>query len=105
MMGGTIMKTRKTYTAEFKRDAVQLATSSDNISGTARDLGIGLSALRKWKKAAQEGGAQAFPEHGCQGLTSEQQEIKRLRQENEILRQEREILKKAAAFFARETIR
>lgn len=99
------MTTRKTYSAEFKRDAVQLAHTTDNLSGTARDLGIGLSALRKWKNAAQEDGDQAFPGQGRQHLTADQQEIKRLRQENEILRQEREILKKAAAFFAKETSR
>jgi len=96
---------RKTYTAEFKRDAVQLAQSTENIAGTARDLGIGLSALRKWIKADQHNGNLAFPGQGRQLLTPEQEELKRLRKENEILRQEREILKKAAAFFARETTR
>ena len=92
MMGGTTITTRKTYTGEFKRDAVQLAHATNNLSGTARDLGIGSSALRKWKNAAQEDGDQAFPGQGRQHLTADQQEIKRLRQENEILRQEREIL-------------
>jgi transposase len=32
-------------------------------------------------------------------------ELARLRKENEILRQERDLLKKAAAFFARETMK
>ncbi|AFZ67231.1 transposase (plasmid) [Deinococcus peraridilitoris DSM 19664] len=90
------MTNRKVYTAEFKRDAVNLAESTGNVAGTARDLGISDSVLRKWIKAAQQG-MQAFPGQGRQHLTPEQQEIKRLRQENEILRQEREILKKAAA--------
>ena len=99
------MANRRTYTAEFKRDAVRLAQSTENITSAARDLGIGLSALRKWIKAAQDAGEQAFPGQGRPALTAEQQELKRLRRENEILRQEREILKKAAAFFARETTR
>lgn len=99
------MTNRRTYTAEFKRDAVRLAQSTENITSAARDLGIGLSALRKWIKAAQDAGGQAFPGQGHQALTTEQQELKRLRKENEILRQEREILKKAAAFFAKETTR
>lgn len=99
------MTKRKTYTAEFKRDAVGLAHSSENIAGTARDLDVGLSALRKWIKAEQHNAQQAFPGQGCQALTVDQEELKRLRKENEILRQEREILKKAAAFFARETTR
>jgi transposase len=82
------MTQRKTYTAEFKRDAVQLAQSTENIAGTARDLGIGLSALRKWIKADQHNGELAFPGQGRQLLTPEQEELKRLRKENEILRQE-----------------
>ena len=99
------MTNRRTYTAEFKRDAVILAQSTENITSAARDLGIGLSAMRKWIKAAQDAGEQAFPGQGRPALTTEQQELKRLQKENEILRQEREILKKAAAFFARETTR
>ena len=84
---------------------MRLAQSTENITSAARDLGIGLSALRKWIKASQDASEQAFPGQGRQALTTEQQELKRLRKENEILRQEREILKKAAAFFARETTR
>ena len=99
------MTNRRTHSAEFKRDAVQLARTSGNLSGTARDLGINVSLLRKWMNAEQEKGERAFPGQGKQSLTLEQQEIQRLRKENEILRQEREILKKAAAFIAKETTR
>ncbi len=95
------MTKRKVYAVEFKQDAVQLARSSGNISQTARDLDVGVSLLRKWITADRQAGEQAFPGHGKQHLTSEQQEITRLRKENEILRQEREILKKAAAFLSR----
>ncbi len=91
------MTNRRTYTAEFKRDAVRLAQSTEHITSAARDLGIGRSALRKWIKATQDAGEQAFPGQGDQASTTAQQELKRLRKENEILRQEREILKKAAA--------
>jgi len=97
------MTNRKTYTTQFKQDAVRLAESTGNVSGTARNLGISDSVLRKWIKAAQQQGVRAFPGHGRQFLTPEQEEIKRLRAENEILRQEREIRKKAAAFFAKES--
>ncbi|GMA15373.1 transposase [Deinococcus metallilatus] len=80
---------------------MQLARTSGNLSGTARDLGINVSLLRKWMNAEQEKGEAAFPGQGKQILTPEQQEIQRLRKENETLRQEREILKKAAAFLPR----
>lgn len=99
------MTNRRVHTAEFKRDAIQLARTSGNLSGAARDLGINVSLLGKWMNAEQEKGEGAFPGQGKQSLTPEQQEIQRLRKENEILRQEREILKKAAAFFAKETTR
>ncbi len=88
------MTNRRTYTTELRRDAVRLAQSTENIASTARDLGTLLSALRKWIKAAQDAGEQAFPSQGRPALSAEQQELKRLRKENEILRQEREILKK-----------
>ena len=112
------MTTRRIHSAEFKRDAVQLARTSGNLFGTARDLGISVSLLRKWWNAQQTHGESAFPGQGRQALSPEQQEIQRLRKENEILRQEREILKKATAclgqnstrmglarFFAKETTR
>ncbi|WP_162485369.1 IS3-like element ISDds1 family transposase [Deinococcus deserti] len=91
------MTDRRIHTAEFKRDAVQLARTSGNLSGTARDLGINSSLLRKWMNAEQEKGELAFPGQGKQLLTPEQQEIQRLRKENEILRQEREIPKKGGS--------
>ncbi|MBB5234683.1 transposase [Deinococcus budaensis] len=84
---------------------MQLARTGGKLSGTARDLGINVSLLRKWMNAEQEKGEAACPGQGKPVLTPEQQEIQRLRKENEISRQEREILNKAAAFFAKETTR
>lgn len=99
------MTTRKTYTAEFKRQAIQLAEREDvGPSRAARDLGISLSALSRWRKQAKKQGSLAFPGQGRTALTPEEQELQKLRKENEILRQEREIPKKAAAFFAKENL-
>lgn len=42
------MTNRRSHTAEFKRDAVQLALISSNFLDTARDLGINISLL--WKQ-------------------------------------------------------
>ena len=52
------MINRRTYTAEFKRDAVRLAQSTENITSAARDLGTLLSALRRWTAGV---GLQAEP--------------------------------------------
>ena len=92
------MTTRKTYTAEFKRQAIELAAREDvGPIRAARDLGISTSVLYRWRLQAQKAGQAAFPGQGRTTLTPQEQEIQRLRKENEILRQEREILKKAAA--------
>lgn len=52
------MTTRKTYTAEFKRQAIELADREDiGPSRVARDLGISLSALSRWRKQAAKQGS------------------------------------------------
>jgi transposase len=94
------MKKRKTYTAEFKREAVRLAESSGKSQAQIeRDLGIGAGGISRWKKALEEAGEEAFPGRGKRAST-EQERIRRLERENEILRQERDILKKAVAIFS-----
>lgn len=92
---------RRTYTSEFKVEAVKLVTEKGcSIAEAARSLDIGETLLRSWKVAFQAEGEQAFPGNGR--LPAVEEELRRLRAENQRLRQERDILKKAAAFFARE---
>ncbi len=87
---------RKTYTQEFKQEAVKLITEQGyQIAETARNLGINVSMLRRWKNEIE--GVESDPSDA-----SLQAELKRLRKENKRLKMEREILKKAAAFFANE---
>ena len=96
------MKTRKTYTKEFKEDAVRLVTEQGyNRSEAARNLGIDRGMLGRWIKELEDDGSEAFRGHGK--LTTDQEELRRLREENRRLKLEREILKKAAAFFAKES--
>ena len=93
---------RKYYSKQFKIDAVKLVTEQGyKASEAARNLGIHHSSLRHWKKQLETDGNQAFPGKGH--MTSEKEELYRLRKENKRLRMEREILKKAAAFFANES--
>jgi transposase len=90
---------RRSFSKEFKRDAVALVRSSGkSIPEVARDLDLTESALREWVRQAD------VDEGRRDGLTtSEREELARLRKENRVLREERDILKRAAAFFARET--
>jgi len=50
------MASKKTYTKEFKEEAVRLAQQNSNTSETARNLGLQLSVLRRWKKELEDQG-------------------------------------------------
>jgi transposase len=90
---------RKTYTREFKLQAVRMLTDQGlSVAETARRLGVTEGCLRTWKKAAEEHGASAFPGHG--NPTPAEDELRRLRAEVTRLKAERDLLKKAAAYFA-----
>ena len=92
---------RRTYTAEFKTQAVQLVTEQGySVAEAARSLGISENLIRNWRQALAAEGDQAFPGQGK--LPAVEDELRRLRAENKRLLAERDILKKAAAFFARE---
>jgi transposase len=95
-------KSRRTFTPEFKVQAVKLVTEQGkSIAEVARDLDLGESMLRSWKQAFATTGAQAFPRHGNPPALEE--ELRRLRAENKRLLMERDIVKKATAFFAKES--
>ena len=95
-------KTRRTFTAEFKAEAVKLVTEQGrSFVEAAHDLGIGESTLRNWRQAIADGGGQAFPGRGNPPALEE--ELRRLRADVKRLTMERDILKKATAFFARES--
>jgi transposase len=90
---------RKTYTAEFKLNAVRLVTDQKlSVAEAARRLGVGENLLRLWKKAFLDQGTNAFPGHGR--LSPADEELHRLRAEVVRLKAERDLLKKAAAYFA-----
>ena len=96
-------KTRRTYTREFKVEAVKLVTEQGySVAEAARPLGVHQTLLRPWKQALRDHGDQAFPGQGTPPAVEE--ELRRLRAENKRLLAERDILKKAAAFFAREAL-
>jgi transposase len=93
-------KARRTYSREFKIEAVRLAETSDkSIKQIEQDLGIGEGCIRQWKRKLAAEGDNAFPGHG--NLPPDEEEIRQLRRELEIVRQERDILKKAIAIFSR----
>ena len=94
---------RRSYTREFKVEAVKLVTEKGySVAEAARSLDIGETLLRSWKQAFDQEGARAFPGHGH--LTAIEEDLRRLKAENKRLQMECDILKKATAFFAREAL-
>ncbi len=87
----------KTYTKEFKEEAVNLVNEQGySVAEAAKSLGIRTSLLYRWKQQIED------QQQGKTLTEDERVELKRLRKENKLLRMEKEILKKASAFFAKE---
>lgn len=86
---------QKTYTEEFKREAVRLATERGNIAQTARDLGVSDTSILYWKKQLQEAPERPFPGQG----NPRDVELAQLQRENVRLKEENDILKKAVGIF------
>lgn len=94
---------RRKFSQEFKTEAVKLVTERGvTVTQAARDLDVHESVLGRWIKTYAADPQHAFPGHGQ--LRPDQLEIDRLRKEVAKLRAERDILKKAAAFFAKESM-
>jgi transposase len=93
-------KKRRSFTAEFKAEAVRLCKVGDRTIGqVARDLELTDTALREWVKRVDVDAGKGPP--GAL-TTEERDELRELRKRVKRLEMEREILKKAAAFFAKE---
>jgi transposase-like protein len=93
------VRSRRSFTDEFKRDAVGLVIDEGRtVVDVARSLGIGEGTLGNWVRQARiDSGERA-------GLTtSERTEIVELRKENARLRMERDLLKRATAFWVKES--
>ncbi len=93
-------RTRRTYTAEYRQQMVELVRAGRKPVELAKEYGVTADSIRSWVRQAEDAQARA----DAAGLTlSEMEELKRLRREVAVLREEKEILKKAAVWFARES--
>lgn len=91
------------YSKAFKLEAIRLLEESDTpASQVARELGIRVNQIYKWKQQLESKGEAAFPGKGRQaGLEAENA---KLRRELAMAKEENVILKKAAAYFAKESM-
>jgi transposase len=95
---------RGRYTKEFRVEAVKLIVEEKlSLPEAGRRLNIAPQTIGNWVKAFREG---RLGEVGktYRPLTEIEMELSRVKKENAELRMEREILKKAAAYFARESL-
>ena len=118
---------RRRHTPAFKVEAVRVMRARLDAGLTlqrvSEELDVNPDMLRAWAQlvAAAPPGTEAdaiFPGHGRRRLSppptlaapppdpplAAEDELRRLRRENERLRLERDFLKKAAAFFAKESL-
>ena len=95
--------TRRKFSKEFKVEAVRLIKERGvSVPQVAEDLDVGENVLRRWVRELTTDPVDAFP--GLGKMKPEQEEIARLQKEVAKLKMERDILKKAAAYFAKESI-
>ena len=94
--------TRRQFTEEFKAEAVRLARESGKPKAqVARELGISDGLLHSWIGKYQQAEHKGVT---VEDIKREQEELNRLRRDNRRLKEENEILKKAAAYFAKESM-
>ena len=95
-------KPRLTFTVEQRLDYAKLMVNEGYTQKQIMELsGAGYTAVARWKKQYLDELDGHTPE-GKKALTSEQQEIQKLKKELWRAKRDNEILKKAAAIFIRE---
>lgn len=98
-------KTRGKYTTEFKFEAVRQVKAGQATSVVSKVLNIPKASLSNWVRKDERGALSGASDSPCAVVTPEQMELARLRAEVVRLRMERDIAKKAAAYFAQDTLR
>jgi transposase len=92
------------YTKEFREEAVKLVTEEKlSWQEAARRLSLPTSTLANWVKASKSGKLGEIGK-SYRPLTEIEIELSRTKKELATVKMENEILKKAAAFFARESL-
>ena len=92
----------RTYTREFKLEALELLESSDKSAAQVeRDLGITKGMLLKWRERYQVKKANGETRLEPSDMEAARAEVRRLRRELMVAEQERDILKKAVSIFSK----
>lgn len=93
-------RTRRTFTEEFKQQAVNLSKELGSATKASQELGINESLIRNWtKRSNSEKSLKAVDP------TFSIEEFKKLQKENDKLKKVNHILKSAAAFFSQDHLK
>lgn len=92
------------YTKEFRAEAVKLVTEQGlSIPETSRRLDIPKSTISNWVRASKSGKLEEIGKNRRE-LSGLELELARVKRELAKVKMERDILKKAAAYFAKESM-
>ena len=92
------------YSKEFREEAIKLVTEEKlGITQAARQLNIPPNTLDNWYRKYQAGKLGEIGK-SYRPLTETEMELARVKKENATLKMECDILKKAAAYFAKESL-
>ena len=95
---------RRRYTKEFREEAVKLVTEEKmSLPEAARRLSLAPSTIGNWVKAYKAGKLGEIGQ-SYRPLTEMEMELSRAKKELAEVKMERDILKKAAAYFAKESL-
>jgi len=95
---------RAIYTKELREEAVKLVTEGGvSIPEVGRRLSIAPSTLRYWVQANRAGKLKEVGKHQ-KPLSEMEMELVRVKRELAEVKMERDLLKKAAAYFAKESV-
>lgn len=93
-----------TYTKEFREEAVKLVTEGGlTLPEAGRRLSLPPSTIGNWVRASKAGKLSDIGK-SQRPLTDMEMELARVKRELAEVKMERDILKKAAAYFAKESL-
>jgi transposase len=92
------------YTKEFREEAVKMVTDGGlSVLEVSNRLSLPKSTLERWRRISKKGNLRELGK-GQRPLTEIESELAKVKRELSLARMERDILKKAAAYFAKESL-
>ena len=97
-------RVRKTYSQEFRTEAVELATSK-GFQQAAADLGVHHSTIRDWAKKLQKGPLEQSNKTAAKTYQELERENKKLKKELQYMEEINKVLKKSTAIFSSDQLK